>query len=75
MSEGFDHGEIAATSGGFACYVRDMRTAEIIAAILLAAIVFIALKVIGLVLKFALIAAVLGFVAGLVLARSFRRGT
>lgn len=52
-----------------------MRTAEIIAAILLAAIVFIALKVIGLVLKFALIAAVLGFVAGLVLARSFRRGT
>jgi hypothetical protein len=46
---------------------------EIIAALLLAAILFIVLKVIGLVLKFALIAAVLGFAAGLILARSLRR--
>jgi hypothetical protein len=46
---------------------------EILAALLLAAIVFIVLKVIGLVLKFALIAAVLGFAAGLILARSLRR--
>ena len=46
---------------------------EIIAALLLAAILFIVLKVIGIVVKFALIAAVLGFVAGLLLARSFRR--
>ena len=38
--------------------------------LLLAAILFIVLKVIGLVVKFALIAAVLGFVAGLLLARS-----
>ena len=46
---------------------------EIIAALVLAAIVFIVLKVIGLVLKFALIAALLGFAAGLILARALRR--
>jgi membrane associated rhomboid family serine protease len=46
---------------------------EIIAGLLLAAILFIVLKVIGMVVKFALVAAVLGFVAGLVLARAFRR--
>ena len=46
---------------------------EILAGLLLAAILFIVLKVIGLVLKFALIAAVLGFAAGLILARSLRR--
>ena len=46
---------------------------EIIAALLLAAIVFIVLKVIGLVLKFALIAALLGFAAGLILARALKR--
>jgi hypothetical protein len=46
---------------------------EIIAALFLAAILFIVLKLIGMVVKFALIAAVLGFVTGLVLARSFRR--
>ena len=51
-----------------------MRTFEIIAGLLVAALLFIVLKVIGLVVKFALIAALLGFVAGLVLARSFRRG-
>jgi hypothetical protein len=46
---------------------------EIIAGLLVAAILFIALKVIGMVVKFALIAAVLGFAAGLMLARSWRR--
>lgn len=50
-----------------------MRSLELIAALFLAAIVFIVLKVVGLVIKFALIAAVLGFVAGLVLARLFRK--
>lgn len=50
-----------------------MRVFEIIAALALAAIIFIVLKVVGLVVKFAFIAALLGFVAGLVLARSFRR--
>ena len=50
-----------------------MRTFEIVAGLLLAAVLFIVLKVIGMVIKFALIAAVLGFVAGLLLARSFRR--
>ena len=50
-----------------------MRNFEIIAALVLAAILFVVLKVIGLVFKFALIAAMLGFVAGLLLARSFRR--
>ena len=46
---------------------------EIIAGLLLAAILFIILKVVGLVVKFALIAAALGFVAGLLLARAWRR--
>jgi len=46
---------------------------EIIAALLLAAILFIVLKVIGLVVKFALVAAAVGFVAGLLLARAWRR--
>ena len=50
-----------------------MRKAEILAALLLAAILFIVLKVTGMVVKFALVAAVLGFVAGLLLARSLRR--
>ncbi len=49
-----------------------MKSLELIAALALAAIIFLVLKVIGLVLKFALIAALLGFVAGLVLARAFR---
>jgi multisubunit Na+/H+ antiporter MnhF subunit len=40
---------------------------------LVAVLLFAVLKLIGLVVKFALVAAVLGFVAGLVLARSFRR--
>ena len=50
-----------------------MRTFEIIAALVVAAIVFVVLKVLGLLIKFALIAAVLGFAAGLLLARLFRR--
>jgi len=50
-----------------------MRTFELIGALILALIVFFVLKVIGLVLKFAAIAAVLGFVSGLVLARMLRR--
>lgn len=50
-----------------------MRTFEIIAALILALIVLAVAKVIGLVLKFAFFAALLGFVAGLVLARMFRR--
>jgi membrane associated rhomboid family serine protease len=50
-----------------------MRTFEIIIALIVAALVFVAFKILGLLLKFALIAAVLGFVAGLVIARLFRR--
>ena len=50
-----------------------MRTFEIIIALIVAALVFVVFKVLGLLLKFALIAAVLGFAAGLVLARLFRR--
>ena len=50
-----------------------MRTFEIIVALLCAVILFAVLKVIGLVLKFALVAAVLGFGAGLLLARMLRR--
>lgn len=50
-----------------------MRTFEIIIALIAAALVFVVFKILGLVIKFALIAAVLGFIAGLVLARLFRR--
>ncbi|MCX7280616.1 MAG: hypothetical protein NTX21_03445 [Alphaproteobacteria bacterium] len=50
-----------------------MRTFEISAGLLVALILFLALKVIGMVIKLALFAAVLGFVAGLLLAHSFRR--
>jgi len=50
-----------------------LRTFEIIAGLLVALILFLALKMIGMVIKLALFAAVLGFVAGLLLARSFRR--
>jgi membrane associated rhomboid family serine protease len=50
-----------------------LRSFEIIAGLLLATILFIILKVIGIVVKFAAIAALVGFVAGLLLARSFRR--
>jgi hypothetical protein len=50
-----------------------LRIFEILAGLLLAALLFIVLKVIGMVVKFALVAAVLGFAAGLLLARSLRR--
>jgi hypothetical protein len=49
-----------------------MHSAELIAAVILALIVFVALKLLGLFLKFALVAAALGFIAGLLLARVFR---
>ena len=49
-----------------------MRMLAVIAAVILGLAVFVGLKVIGLVVKFALIAAVLGFVAGLLIARMFR---
>ncbi|MBV9549688.1 MAG: hypothetical protein JO256_08470 [Alphaproteobacteria bacterium] len=50
-----------------------MRTFELIVAVICALILFGALKLIGLVLKFAAIAALLGFGAGLLLARMLRR--
>ena len=50
-----------------------MRIAEFIIALFIAVAVFITLKVLGLLIKFAAIAAVIGFVAGLLLARGFRK--
>lgn len=50
-----------------------MRAAELIAALVLALIAFFVLKLLGLFLKFALVAAALGFIAGLLIARAFRR--
>ena len=50
-----------------------MRNFEIIAGLLLAAVLFVLLKLVGMVVKFALFAALLGFVAGLLLARLLRR--
>ena len=49
-----------------------MRTFEFVIALIVAVIVFFVLKLIGLIVKFALIAAVMGFIAGLVLARALR---
>jgi hypothetical protein len=50
-----------------------MRTFEIMAALVVALIVFVVVKLLGLFVKFALVAALLGFIAGLLLARLFRR--
>jgi hypothetical protein len=50
-----------------------LRSFEIIAGLVLAALLFVLLEVIGMVVKFALIAAGLGFIAGLLLARALRR--
>jgi hypothetical protein len=47
---------------------------EIVAALVLAGLVFVALKVIGLVIHIALIGAVVGLVLGFVIARAFRSG-
>jgi len=50
-----------------------MRSFELIVALVCALALFAALEVIGLVVKFAAIAALLGFGAGLLLARALRR--
>jgi len=50
-----------------------MRGLQIAFALILAAILFLVLKLLGLFLKFALIAAALGFVAGLLLWQLFGR--
>ena len=50
-----------------------MRTTQIVFALILAAFLFFVLKLLGLFLKFALIAAVLGFVVGLLLWHSVPR--
>jgi membrane associated rhomboid family serine protease len=50
-----------------------MRPFELIVALVCAVALFAALEVIGLVVKFAAIAALLGFGAGLLLARTLRR--
>ena len=49
-----------------------MWAIEIVAGLVLAAVLFVALKIAGLMLKVALFAAVLGFVVGVVLTRVFR---
>ena len=50
-----------------------MRSFQIIAAVLIALLIFAVLKVMGFIVKFALGAALVGFIAGLVLARMFAR--
>jgi len=50
-----------------------MRALEIAAALILAAVAFIAVKLIGLVLHVALIAAVIGLIVGFAVARAFRQ--
>ena len=60
-------------SPGGQVYGFPMRSFEIIAALVVAAALFIGLKLLGLMVKFAAIAALLGFGAGLWLAYAFRR--
>ncbi|HJT44464.1 MAG TPA: hypothetical protein VJ750_13310 [Rhizomicrobium sp.] len=50
-----------------------MRRFDLLAALALAAVLFIVFKVLGLVVKLALGAALIGFVAGLIGARLLRR--
>ncbi len=49
-----------------------MRGFEFAVALIVALVTFVVLKLVGLIVKFALIAAVIGFIAGLLLARSLR---
>ncbi len=49
-----------------------MRTAEIVAGLILAAVLFMALTLLGSMLKVALFAAVLGFAIGFVATRALR---
>ncbi|MDR3528591.1 MAG: hypothetical protein P4L57_15075 [Rhizomicrobium sp.] len=50
-----------------------MRALELIAALVVALLVFVAIKLIGLVLHIALIGAAIGLIAGFLLARALRR--
>ena len=49
-----------------------MRALEIIVGLIVAAVLFVVLEVIGIVIKFALIAAAAGFVAGAAITMMFR---
>jgi hypothetical protein len=49
-----------------------MRALEIIVGLIVAAVLFVVLEVIGIVIKFALIAAAIGFVAGAAITMMFR---
>jgi uncharacterized protein YacL len=49
-----------------------MRALEIIVGLIVAAILFVVLKVIGIVIKFALIAAAIGFIVGAAITMMFR---
>jgi len=53
----------------------NMRALEIVVAIIVAVVVFFVLKILGLLLKVALIGAALGFVAGLAITFMFRQRT
>lgn len=50
-----------------------MRALEIIIGIIVAAVVFVALKIIGIVIHIALIGAVGGLIIGFAIARAFRK--
>jgi len=50
-----------------------MRALEIVVALIVAAVAFAAVKLLGLVIHIALIAAGLGLIVGFVIARAFRR--
>ncbi len=52
-----------------------MRAVEFVAGLLVFAVLFIVLKLLGMVIKFALIVALVGFVIGFFATRAFRSGS
>jgi hypothetical protein len=52
---------------------KTMRALEIIVALIVALVAFVVLKVLGVVIHIALVVAAIGFVAGYLIARMFRR--
>ena len=67
--------EPVAKTGVSACtrWGKTMRALEIIVALIVALVAFVVLKILGVVIHIALVVAAIGFVAGYLIARMFRR--
>ena len=67
--------ELHAGPGVFGSYQpgETMRALEIIVALIVALVAFVVVKLLGLVIHVALVAAAVGLIAGFIIARMFRR--